>query len=102
MRRRFRLITHSITNNTMQGAYIATAPKPVSQAEFMREIRRGIGMPVGLPAMKWMVRFAAHWLLRTDPELVLYGRYCISRRFREEGFEFQFTNIRDAMEDLCG
>ena len=97
-----RLITHAITNDTMQGAYIATAPKPVSQAEFMREIRRGIGMPVGLPAMKWMVRFGAHWLLRTDPELVLYGRYCISRRLREEGFEFQFTNIRDAMEDLCG
>lgn len=97
-----RLIARAITNDTMQGAYIATAPKPVSQAEFMRELRRGIGMPIGLPAMEWMVRFGAHWLLRTDPELVLYGRYCISRRLAEEGFEFQFANIKDAMKDLCG
>ena len=97
-----RLIARAITNDTMQGAYIATAPKPVSQAEFMRELRRGIGMPIGLPAMEWMVRLGAHWLLRTDSELVLYGRYCISRRLAEEGFEFQFANIKDAMEDLCG
>ena len=97
-----RLIARAITNDTMQGAYIATAPKPVSQAEFMRELRRGIGMPIGLPAMEWMVRLGAHWLLRTDPELVLYGRYCISRRSAEEGFEFQFANIKDAMKDLCG
>ena len=49
-----------------------------------------------------MVRFGAHWLLRTDPELVLYGRYCVSRRLEEEGYEFAFGNITDAMADLCG
>jgi len=96
-----RLITRAITNDTMQGAYIATAPKPVSQSEFMRELRRGIGMPIGLPATELMVRFGAHWLLRTDPELVLYGRYCVSRRLEEEGYEFAFENIKDAMENLC-
>jgi len=36
-----------------------------------------------------MVRAAAP-LLRTDPELALFGRYCVSRRLREEGFEFSF------------
>ena len=95
------LIVRAIADETMAGVYVATAPKPVSQAEFMRELRRAIRMPIAFPATELMVRFGAHWLLRTDPELVLCGRYCISRRLEEEGHEFAFENIKDAMVDLC-
>jgi NAD dependent epimerase/dehydratase family enzyme len=97
-----RLIARAIADEMMAGVYVATAPKPVSQAEFMRELRRAMRMPIALPAAEWMVRFGAHWLLRTDSELVLYGRYCVSRRLEEEGYEFAFENITDAMADLCG
>ena len=55
--------------------------------------------PFGLPAMSWMVRVAAP-LLGTDPELALFGRYCVSRRLREEGFDFQFPDLRAALRDL--
>jgi NAD dependent epimerase/dehydratase family enzyme len=84
----------------MTGAYIATAPTPVSNADFMRELRRAIGMPVGLPAFEWMVRMAAPLLMRTDPELALYGRYCVSKRLKEEGFEFSFPDLPSALRDL--
>ena len=77
-----------ITDDVMQGAYLATAPQPVSNADFMRELRRALGMPIGLPAKNWMVRLGAPLLMRTDPELALYGRYCVSRRLQEENFEF--------------
>ena len=96
-----RLITRAIADDSMKGAYIATAPNPVSYDEFMRTLRRSVGMPIGLPAAEWMVRFGAHYLLRTDPELVLYGRYCVSRRLKEENFEFSFPDIKSAMENLC-
>ena len=46
-----------------------------------------------------MVRIAAP-LLRTDPELALFGRYCVSRRLREEGFEFRFPDLAPALRDL--
>jgi hypothetical protein len=46
-----------------------------------------------------MVRAAA-LLLRTDPELALYGRYCVSRRLRDERFEFLFPDVRSALSDL--
>jgi NAD dependent epimerase/dehydratase family enzyme len=49
-----------------------------------------------------MVRLAAPLILRTDPELVLYGRYVISKRLAEEGFEFQFPELREALQDLLG
>ena len=40
-------------------------------------------------------------LLRTDPDLALYGRYVTSKRLAEEGFEFWFPRIREALQDLA-
>jgi uncharacterized protein (TIGR01777 family) len=95
-----RLFARALTDSTMSGAYLATAPQPVSNAEFMRELRSAIGVPFGLPAFEWMVRVGAPIVMRTDPELALYGRYCVSRRLAEEGFEFRFPDIEAALEDL--
>ena len=97
-----RLFERGLMNSAMQGFYIASAPHPVSQAEFMRELRRAVGMPFGLPAFSWMVRVGARFLLRTDPELALYGRYVIPQRLEEEGFEFQRPQLRPALRDLLG
>jgi NAD dependent epimerase/dehydratase family enzyme len=97
---RRQLFERAITDDTMTGAYIATAPQPVSNTEFMRELRRALRMPIGLPAFSWMVRIAAPLLLRTDPELALYGRYCVSRRLRDEGFVSEFPDLPAALRDL--
>lgn len=94
-----RLFERSLTDPQMEGAYIATAPNPVSQRAFMREMRRAMKVPMGLPAFGWMVRLAAP-LLRTDPELAIYGRYLVSKRLSEMQFEFAFPELRAAMADL--
>ena len=96
-----RLFTRAIEDDAMTGAYIATAPNPVSNEEFMRELRRAVGMPIGLPAFEWMVRIAAPLFLRTDPDLALYGRYCVPKRLKDEGFEFSFPDLSVALRDLC-
>lgn len=95
-----RLFERAVTDEGMNGAYLATAPAPVSNAEFMRALRKAVGAPFGLPAASWMVRAAAPLLLRTDPELALYGRYCVSSRLREEGFTFEFPELEPALRDL--
>jgi uncharacterized protein (TIGR01777 family) len=97
-----RLFAQAMTDDRMSGAYLATAPNPVSNSEFMRELRRAVGMPFGLPAAGWMVRLGARLVLRTDPELALYGRYCVSRRLREEGFEFTYPDLPSALRELYG
>jgi uncharacterized protein len=94
-----RLFERAIEDREMQGLYIATAPNPVSQREFMRELRRALQVPFGLPAFAWMVRIAAP-LLATDPELAIYGRYLISRRLAEAGFVFRFPKVGEALDDL--
>lgn len=95
-----RLFERALSDGTMEGIYIATSPHPVSQATFMRELRKAMRMPIGLPTFAWMVRLAAP-LLRTDPELALYGRYLVSVRLARDGFEFRYPQLADALADLC-
>lgn len=95
-----RLFAQAVSDDSMRGVYIATAPNPVSNAEFMREMRKALGAPIGLPAASWMVRLAAPLVLRSDPDLAIYGRYCVSRRLREAGFQFLFPDVRSALQNL--
>ncbi len=96
-----RIFARAIASSEMNGAYIATAPNPVSNADFMRELRRALKVPIGLPATEWMVRIASRIILKTDPELAIYGRYCVSKRLQEEGFEFEYPELALALADLC-
>jgi hypothetical protein len=49
-----------------------------------------------------MVRFGATYLMRSDPELALYGRYVVPRRLLDEGFEFRFAEVGEALRDVLG
>jgi len=95
-----RLFERALNDATMSGVYVASAPQPVSQAEFMRELRKAIGMPIGLPAPAWLARIGAHFVFRTDPELALYGRYVRSKRLQDEDFRFRFEQVGDALRDV--
>jgi uncharacterized protein (TIGR01777 family) len=98
-----RIIERAITDPSMSGPYIATSPTPVSQREFMRELRRhagGLGKLLGLPAPAFMVKLGAPLLLRTDPDLALYGRYLTPRRLLDEHFNFEFPTLDRALASL--
>jgi uncharacterized protein (TIGR01777 family) len=97
-----RLFERALTDDSMSGAYIASSPHPVSQAEFMRRLRRAVGMPWGLPAFTWMVRIGAPLFLKTDPELALYGRYVLPERLGKEGFTFHLPELDSALKNLFG
>lgn len=94
------LFSRAISDESMSGIYIASAPAPVSQVEFMRTLRQVIKMPIGLPAFEWMVRIGAPLVFRTDPELGLYGRYVVSQRLADDRFEFRFSQLEPALRDL--
>ncbi len=95
-----RIFERAITDDTFKGTYIATAPNPVSNRDFMKHLRQAMNVSIGLPAYEFMVRIGAKYILRTDPELALYGRYCISTKLEEEGFKFKFPEIKEAFQDI--
>ncbi|MEM7682767.1 MAG: DUF1731 domain-containing protein [Planctomycetota bacterium] len=95
-----RLLLRGIEDESMHGVYIATAPNLASSRAFMRALRHAVGMPIGLLAPSFLVRLGAAWVLRTDPEVALYGRYCVSKRLKEEGFAFEFPELGPALADI--
>jgi uncharacterized protein (TIGR01777 family) len=95
-----RIMIRALDEVSMQGVYIASAPNPVSNAEFMRNLRKAIGIPIGLPAYSWMVKTGAPLVMKTDPDLALYGRYCIPQKLMDEGFEFQYPSLYEALYSI--
>ena len=87
----------AIEDPSMSGVYNFTAPQPVSQKQFMKTVHEQIGGFFGLPSPTWLTKIGAG-LMGRDPELVLYGRYCISIRLPSAGF--QFPNLDSAVADL--
>lgn len=96
------IIHQAILREDWQGPYIASAPHPVSNRDFMKGIRKQVKMPIGLPAPAWMTRLGAKIIFRTDPDLVLLGRYVRSERLEAEGFQFKFPQLEGALADLLG
>ena len=94
------IVGRAIEDGSMSGAYIVSGPQPVSQAAFMRALRGAVGMPIGLPTPAWAVRLGARWVLDTDPDLALYGRYVVPQRLLDEGFAFAFPEIGAALRNL--
>lgn len=94
------IIYQAIMNENFRGVYIASSPHPVSNAEFMKELREKLKMPIGLPAPEWITRIGARMLFKTDPELALYGRYVKSERLEKENFQFAFPKLKDALDNL--
>ncbi|MCB0515946.1 MAG: TIGR01777 family oxidoreductase [Chitinophagales bacterium] len=94
------IIFRTITDEKYEGIYIATAPNPVSNKEFMKLLRKKMNMPIGLAAPEFIIRFGAKTIFKTDPELAIYGRYVKSERLEKEGFIFNFPNLEKALDDL--
>lgn len=95
-----RLFLAAIEEQNYSGVYVASAPHPVSQKVFMRAMRTAVGNPIGLPAPAFAIRLGAIFIVRTDPELLLCGRYVVPTRLLEQGFEFEFPDIDSAAKSL--
>jgi hypothetical protein len=98
------IFERAILHESMQGVYVASAPNPISQAAFMRALRKAAGglgaLGIGLPAPAPLVRLGAPLVLRTDPELALFGRYVSPKRLLAEGFAFHHAHIDTALQAI--
>ena len=88
-----------IEHDDLAGPVNLAAPNPVPNRELMASLRRVCGVPVGLPAARWMLEVGA-FLLRTETELVLKSRRVIPGRLAQAGFRFRFEGIEDALREI--
>jgi uncharacterized protein (TIGR01777 family) len=89
-----------IDRDDIEGAVNIAAPNPLPNAEFMQVLREACGVPLGLPAKKWMLEIGAVFM-RTETELILKSRRVVPARLLKHGFNFKYPDWRDAAFDLC-
>jgi uncharacterized protein len=94
-----RAFVAAIEPQDWSGIYNAVAPHPVTNNEFMGELRRVLHRPWCPPAPQWAIHIGAR-LLKTEPSLALTSCRCAPKRFLEAGFQFKFAELRPALEDL--
>ena len=95
-----RAVYWMIAQTDVVGVINIAAPNPVPNASFMRDFRAAWGMPIGLPATKWMLKMGAIFM-RAETELILKSRRVVPGILQSGGFTFQFPTWPEAVKDLC-
>jgi hypothetical protein len=94
-----RLILWVLDGEDRSGAYNATAPNPVTNAEFSKTLGRALGRPavVPVPKLAMKARFGNEF-----GEIVTGGQRAIPRRALDGGFEFAYPELEPALRNLLG
>lgn len=94
-----RAVEFLVDREDLTGAVNLAAPGPLPQRAFMGALRSSWGVPVGLPATRWMAELGA-FALRSDTELLLKSRRVVPGRLLEAGFTFDHPTWPLAADDL--
>lgn len=85
-----------LAHENARGAYNLIAPTPTSNADFMRAVAKALHRPYWFHVPAFLLKLA----LGEMSILLTEGRYSQPKRLIELGFQFQFGELENAMEDL--
>ncbi|WP_055588757.1 TIGR01777 family oxidoreductase [Streptacidiphilus griseoplanus] len=94
-----RAVEFLIDREDITGPVNLAAPGPEPQRAFMRTLRSAWGVPLGLPATRWMAEAGA-FALRSDTELLLKSRRVVPGRLTGAGFDFRYPRWPQAADEL--
>ena len=90
----------AVASPALTGTYNAVAPAPVTNAQFMRELRQALHRPWSPPAPALAIKIGARFM-GTEGSLALVGQRCSAQKILDTGFRFQFPELAPALHDLC-
>ncbi|MBD3224183.1 MAG: TIGR01777 family protein [Caldithrix sp.] len=88
---------HFLTTDAHRGVYNLCAPNPVRQREFSRALGKSLKRPSWLPVPAWAVRLLMGQMAE---ETVLSNLQVKPNRLLQAGFEFKYTHIQNALQDI--
>ena len=86
-------------HDEVDGVVNLSSPNPSDNRTMMGIVRRAVGMPVGLPATRWMLELGTA-VLRTETELVLKSRWVVPERLVDGGYEFVHPHLDEAVKGI--
>lgn len=94
-----RVFLEILENSNLRGTFNAVSPQPVTNADFMRALRKNLGRPWTPPVPAVFLRTAGV-VLDFNSELILTGQQCVPDRLVKSGFQFDFADLEHALGDL--
>ena len=94
-----RLIAWALENPQVEGPLNIVSPRPVSQADFARELARALGRPAVIPAPGWAVKLLFGQM---GAETLLADLAVEPRKAREAGFRWVTPDLPSALAAALG
>lgn len=94
-----KIVDFVIEKKQLKGIVNACAPNPIKNKVFMEELRKAVGVRLGIPTPSVLVKIGT-WAMRTEAELVLKSRFVVPTLLIQNGYEFRFYDIEQALKDL--
>ncbi|MEC2076341.1 TIGR01777 family oxidoreductase [Metabacillus fastidiosus] len=95
----FQIVLFLKDKEELSGVFNCSSPQPVSNRELMRELRKTLKIPFGLPSPKWVLEIGS-LLIKTETELVLKSRWVLPERLEREGYTFTFKTLDKTLQDI--
>lgn len=87
----------ALQENQVAGVFNAAAPTPVTNKDFTRAVRNGLGLPaVLLPAPA----FALRLVLGQMADAILYSARVSVEKVQNKGFSYKWDDVATAVQDL--
>lgn len=90
---------HCLATESLNGPVNIAAPKPVTNAEFMRTLARVARRPLLIPIPATLLKIVYGQMAS---EILLSGCHVSSRKLVESGFEFRHPTLELALKKLLG
>jgi len=92
-----RLVLHAMENDNVEGVLNAVAPEPATNAEFSKAFASAMWRPAFIPLPGFVVNTIF------GPErgaLMVEGQNVTPKRTLESGFQFQYSGLKEACEEV--
>ena len=91
------ILCHALTN-PVRGVFNATAPNPVTNAQFTSELASALGRPAIFP----VPGFALKAMFGEMADILLNGQRVLPRATLDAGYKFQYPELAGALRNILG
>jgi uncharacterized protein (TIGR01777 family) len=88
-----------IIDKKIVGVINIVSPKPIKNNDFMKTLRKSLNVAIGIPVGERLLKIGAK-LIGTESELVLKSRNVIPKRLTENGFDFEYGDLKKTFDNL--
>jgi uncharacterized protein (TIGR01777 family) len=88
-----------IENQKIEGFVNITAPNPIKNHHFMKQLRQKLNIPIGISSPVFLLEFMSIFL-QTETELLLKSRNVFPKKLIDNGFHFEYAQLSNAFNNL--